>query len=69
MVFRSLAHLDCVTAWSEVDITVWGLRPEETFRAIGVAMDVDVEITVNLVDVTARAPALVEVVEREGIPV
>jgi predicted nucleotidyltransferase len=69
MVFGSLAHPGCFTAWSDVDIAVWGLRPEETFRAIGVAMDVDAEIAVNLVDVTACSPALVRVIEREGIPV
>jgi predicted nucleotidyltransferase len=69
MVFGSLAHPGCFTAWSDVDIAVWGLRPEETFRAIGVAMDVDVVIPVNLVDVMTCSPALVQVVEREGIPV
>jgi len=32
-------------------------------------MDVDAEITVNLVDVTACSPTLLQAVEREGIPV
>jgi predicted nucleotidyltransferase len=69
VIFGSLVHSGCFTAWSDVDIAVWGLRPEETFCAIGVAMDVDAEITVTLVDVTACSPALEEVLEREGIPV
>ncbi len=36
------------TPWSDVDIAAWGIRPEDTFRAIGAVLDVDSEIEVNL---------------------
>jgi predicted nucleotidyltransferase len=68
VVFGSLAHPGCFTAWSDVDIAAWGLRPEDTFRAIGVAMDLDAEIAVNLIDVATCSPSLLRVIEREGIP-
>jgi len=64
--FGSLVHRDCFTRWSDVDIAAWGLRPEDTFRAIGMALEVDSEIEVNLVDVTACRPSLLAVIEREG---
>jgi predicted nucleotidyltransferase len=67
VVFGSLVHPGCFTPWSDVDVAAWGLRPEDTFRAIGVAMDVDPEIAVNLVDVTACAASLRRAIEHEGI--
>jgi predicted nucleotidyltransferase len=67
VVFGSLVHPGCFTPWSDVDIAVWGLRPEETFRAIGLAMDAAAQIAVNLVDVGACRASLLEVIEREGV--
>jgi uncharacterized protein len=66
-VFGSLIHPGCFTPWSDVDIAAWGLRPEDTFRAIGVAMDLDPDIAVNLVDVGACRPTILDVIEREGV--
>lgn len=68
VVFDSLIHSGCFTPWSDVDVAAWGLRPEETFRAIGVVMDLDTEIAVNLVDVTACSSSLLRVMEAEGVP-
>lgn len=65
-VFGSLLHEDRFTRWSDLDLAVWGLRPEETFRAMGVAMEADAEIQVNLVDVGTCRPSLLAVIEREG---
>jgi predicted nucleotidyltransferase len=69
VVFGSLIHPGCFTPWSDVDIAAWGLRPEDTFRAIGVAMDIDTEIAVNLVDVTACRNSLLQVIEQEGVDI
>jgi predicted nucleotidyltransferase len=67
VVFGSLVHDGCFTPWSDVDIAAWGIRPEDTFRAIGAVMDVDSEIEVNLVDVGACRPSLLTVIEEEGV--
>jgi predicted nucleotidyltransferase len=69
VVFGSLIHPGCFTPWSDVDIAAWGLGPDDTFRAIGVAMDVDAEIPVNLVDVGACKASLLRVIEQEGVDV
>ncbi len=67
VVFGSLVHKGCFTPWSDVDLAVWGLRPEETFRAMGAVWALDPEIEVDLVDVNACSPALLAVIEREGV--
>lgn len=69
VVFGSLVHPGCFTRWSDVDIAAWGLKPHETFRAIGVAMDISSEIPINLVDMGACRASIREVIEREGVPV
>ncbi len=66
-VFGSLVHEGCFTPWSDVDIAAWGIRPEDTFRAIGAVMDLDSEIEVNLVDVEVCRPSLLTVIEKEGV--
>ncbi|MDE2737768.1 MAG: nucleotidyltransferase domain-containing protein [Gemmatimonadota bacterium] len=67
VLFGSLAHEDRFNPWSDVDIAAWGLRPEDTWRALGAVMDLDPDIEVNLVDIACCRPNLRAVIEREGI--
>jgi len=67
VVFGSLVRDAGFTRWSDVDVAAWGLALEDTFRAIGVIMDLDTEVPVNLVDVNTASPPLLEAIEREGI--
>ena len=67
-VFGSLVHPGCFTAWSDVDIAVWDLRPEDTLRAIGMAADLDSEIAIDLIDFATGSAALLRAIEQEGIP-
>ena len=67
VVFGSLVHDGCFTPWSDVDVAAWGIRPEDTFRAIGEVIDLDLAIEVNVVDVGACRPSLLATIEREGI--
>jgi predicted nucleotidyltransferase len=67
VLFGSLAREGHFTRWSDVDIAAWGLRPLDTFRAIGAVMDLGGEIEVNLADVNTCSPSLLAAIEREGI--
>jgi predicted nucleotidyltransferase len=69
VVFGSLIHRGGFTLWSDVDLAAWGLRPEDTFRAIGKVMDMDAEIELNLVDTSTCHPSLLALIEREGVEV
>jgi len=66
VVFGSLAHEKAFTPWSDVDIAAWDIHPEDTWRAVGAVMDLDAEIEINLVDVSAARPSVLEAIEREG---
>jgi predicted nucleotidyltransferase len=67
VVFGSLARESGFTLWSDVDVAVWGLAPEDTFRAIGAVLDMETEVPVNLVDINTARKSLREVIEQEGI--
>ena len=67
VLFGSLARNSGFTRWSDVDIAAWGIDPKDTFRAIGVIMDLDAEVPVNLVDVKTASPSLLEAIEKDGI--
>lgn len=67
VVFGSLVHKDCFTAWSDVDLAAWGIRPQDTFRAIGAILGLGKDIEINLVDVESCRPSLLATIEREGI--
>jgi predicted nucleotidyltransferase len=67
-VFGSLVRPGCFTAWSDVDVAAWGLCPADTFRAMGMAMDLGGGIAVDLVDVATCSVSLLRVIESEGVP-
>lgn len=69
VLFGSLVHEGCFTLWSDVDLAVWGLRPEDTFKAMAFLRDLDENIEVNLVDIQSCNPSLRAVIESEGVEV
>jgi len=66
VVFGSLLRPECFNKWSDVDIAAWGIRPEDTFRAMGAVMDLSENIEINLVDMDTCRATLRAVIEREG---
>lgn len=68
VVFGSLVHPGWFTPWSDADIAARGIKPEETFRAIGAGMGLDDAIALNLVDVGACRASTLRVIEQEGVP-
>ncbi len=67
VVFGSLVHQGAFTLWSDVDIAAWGIKPQDTLRAIGAVFDLDAAIQVNLVDVNTASQGLLDTIEREGV--
>ena len=67
VVFGSLLHPNMFTAQSDVDIAAWGIRPEDTLRAIGAIYDLSTEIRINLVDVNTARPVVYETITHEGM--
>ena len=52
VVFGSLARKSVFTQWSDIDLAVWGVAPEEYYRAAGATMDIGLEdgFRVDVVD-------------------
>lgn len=69
VVFGSLVHDGRFTRWSDVDIAAWGLDARDSLFALGAVMDLDVGIEVNLVDVNTCTPALLAVIEEDGVEI
>ena len=67
MLFGSLVHPGAFTLHSDVDIAAWGLRPEDTLRALGAVADLSKEIELNLVDVATARPAILQAILSEGV--
>jgi uncharacterized protein len=69
VIFGSLANGEFFTLWSDVDLAAWGLRPEDTLRAIGVVYDLDENIRVNLVDINIVKASNRTTIESDGIEI
>ena len=69
VVFGSLARKGSFTLWSDIDIAAWGIRPEDTFKAVSAVLALDRDITVNLVDMETCRPSLQAIIEQEGIDI
>ncbi len=67
VVFGSLVHEESFNRWSDVDIAAWGLRPEDTFKAIGAVQALAQDIELNLVDVQTGRAELIKAIEVEGV--
>jgi predicted nucleotidyltransferase len=64
--FGSLVREGCFTLWSDVDLAAWGLKPADTFRAIGMIYGLDPDIEVNVIDMSVCSPSLAAVIDAEG---
>jgi predicted nucleotidyltransferase len=68
VVFGSLLYPERFTERSDVDIAAYGIKPTDTFKAVGATLGLDSDIEVNLVDVGACRAAVLASIEREGVP-
>lgn len=67
-VFGSLIHPERFSRWSDIDLAVWGLHPEDTWRALAAIGSLDPEIPIDLVDMDCCRPDLASVIESKSIP-
>jgi uncharacterized protein len=69
LAFGSLARKDAFTLWSDIDLAVWGIPPEEYYAAAGTALDIGLEngIKVDVVDPDVCGRKFLSVIEEEGI--
>lgn len=56
--FGSILDPETFTQWSDIDIAVWGLTPEQTFPAMDFAQSFSNEVEINLIDINTVKPEL-----------
>ncbi len=68
-VFGSLAKKALFTPWSDIDLAVWGIAPEDYYSAAGEAMDIGLEqgIRVDVIDPESWGPELLAEIKRRGV--
>lgn len=68
VVFGSVARKTVFTPWSDIDLAVWGIAPEDYYSAAGVAMDIGLEkgVRVDVVDPEDCDPRFLVAIEQEG---
>lgn len=52
---------------SNVDLAVWGLDERVYYRAVACLLNLDPALAVNLVEAELASPALLAIIEREGV--
>ncbi len=65
-VFGSVLRPEVFFERSDVDLAVWGLDERLYLRAVSRLLDLDPEISVDLVEVEFASPRLREAIEQEG---
>jgi predicted nucleotidyltransferase len=66
-VFGSLLHLERFAAWSDIDLAVWGIRPEKFFKAAAKIIDLSPEFEIDLVDAESCSERMKHTIEKEGV--
>jgi uncharacterized protein len=66
-VFGSLVHKELFHRNSDVDLAVWRIDEKKYFRAVAALLDLDSEISADLVIADDAKPSLYARIEAEGI--
>lgn len=69
LLFGSLVRRPWFTAWSDIDLAVWGVPPDRFFAAVGAVTGLSSDFQIDLVDPESCSPVLRSVIERDGIAV
>ncbi len=67
VLFGSLAHGAWFTRWSDIDLAVWGIPPDQFFKAVATVIDLNLDFKIDVVDPTCCSPTLLRAIEQKGI--
>lgn len=68
-VFGSLTNKKRYTPWSDIDLAVWGLTPNQLYQAIEALNETSSDFKIDLVDPTNRTcrPSVKQAIEQTGV--
>jgi len=67
VLFGSAVERSSFTRWSDVDLAVWGVPPEQFYAAVAAVTGLHADIPVDLVDAEQCSEDLKEAIKREGV--
>ncbi|MDX2242191.1 MAG: nucleotidyltransferase domain-containing protein [Leptolyngbyaceae cyanobacterium bins.302] len=67
VLFGSMRVLDRVHDRSDVDLAVWGLKPQDYFRAVGQLLALHPDMPVDLVEAETAPPRILHAIETTGV--
>jgi len=67
VLFGSAVEQSLFTRWSDVDLAVWGVPPDQFYAAVAAVTSLRVEIPVDLVDAEQCSEDLKRAIEQEGV--
>ena len=65
VVFGSLIHPELFHVHSDIDLAVWDIQ--HYYRAVAHLLDLDPDVNFDLVPIEDAKPAILELIEKEGI--
>jgi predicted nucleotidyltransferase len=65
VIFGSLIHPELFHVHSDIDLAVWDIQ--HYYRAVAHLLDLDPEVNFDLVPIEDAKPAILELIEKEGI--
>jgi len=67
VIFGSLKSIEHFSEWSDIDIAVWGIKPELYYKAVARIISLSTMIEIDIVDPDDCRQSLKETIEKEGI--
>ena len=69
MLFGSLASKDAFTPWSDIDLAVWGIAPDEFYSAVAAVTGLSPVFKVDLVEPDTCRKRIYDVIQKQGIEI
>ena len=67
VLFGSLAKRGRFTLWSDIDLAVWGISPEQFYAAVAAVTGLSIEFKIDLVDPDSCRMSLRTTIDQDGI--
>ena len=67
VIFGSALRIKRFHQRSDIDLAIWGLDEKVYYRAVARLLDIEPTISVDLVEAEFASPALLKVIEQEGV--
>lgn len=69
VLFGSLASKDSFTPWSDIDIAVWGIAPDDFYFAVAAVTGLSPDFKIDLVEPATCRKTINNVIQQQGIEI